>query len=77
MLGREVAYQQVPFDGFKAQLMGRGMGDEFATGYVDMMRAKNEGMANVAARLPDNTGPTTLRQWAEVELKPALDAQRA
>ena len=57
--------------------MGRGMSDEFATGYVDMMRAKNEGMDNVAVRSPDNTGPTTFRQWAEVELKPALNAQRS
>ena len=76
VLGREVRYSQVPFDGFKAQLMQRGMSDAFAQGFVEMMRAKNEGMDNVAARSPDNTGPTTFREWAEIDLKPAVDAQR-
>ncbi len=77
ILGREVRYQQVPFDGFKAQLMGRGMSEAFARGYVDMMRAKNEGMDNVVARSSTSTGPTTYRQWAEDELKPALDGKRS
>ena len=72
VLGRGVRYQQVPFDGFKAQLMQRGMTDAFAQGYVDMMRAKNEGMDNAIPRTAANTGPTTFRQWAEDELKPAV-----
>ncbi len=77
VLGRELRYSQVPLDGFKAQLMQRGMSDDFAQGFVDMMRAKNDGMDNVATRSPANTGPTTFRQWAEAELKPALTAPRA
>ena len=72
VLGREVRYQQVPFDGMKAQLLEYGMGEAFAQGYVAMMRAKNEGMDNVAVRTAANTGPTSFRQWAEEELKPAL-----
>lgn len=72
VLGCEVRYEQVPFDGFKAQLMERGMSDEFAQGYIDMMRAKSQGMDNVAARTSADTGPTTFRQWAEEELKPAV-----
>ncbi len=72
VLGREVRYQQVPFDRSKAQLLERGMSEAFAQGYVDMMRAKNEGMDNVTARTTANTGPTTFRQWAEEELKPAV-----
>ncbi len=76
VLGREVRYQQVPFDGFKAQLVERGMSEAFAQGFVDMMRAKNEGMDNVAVRSSANTGPTTFRQWAEDELKPAIGAQQ-
>ncbi len=72
VLGREVRYQQVSFDGFKAQLMDRGMSEAFAQGYVDMMRAKNEGMDNAAPRTPANMGPTTFRQWAEEELKPVV-----
>ena len=72
VLGREVRYQQVPFAGFKAQLMERGMSEAFAQGYVDMMRAKNEGMDNATPRTPADTGPTTFRQWAEEELKPRV-----
>ena len=74
VLGREVRYVQVPFDEFKAQLRSRGMSEAFAQGYVDMMRAKNEGMDNAAARTTGTTGSTTFRQWAEEELKPALSA---
>lgn len=72
VLGREVRYQQVPFDSFKAQLLGRGMSEAFAQGFVDMMRAKNEGMDNAIPRSAANTGPTSFRQWAEEELKPVL-----
>ena len=72
VLGREVRYQQVPFDAFKAQLLGRGMTESFAQGYVDMMRAKNEGMDNAAPRTAASTTPTTFRQWCEQELRPAV-----
>ena len=72
VVGREVRYQQVPFDAFKAQLMGRGMTDAFAQGYVDMLRAKNEGMDDVAPRSAAIVGPTRFRQWAAEELKPAV-----
>lgn len=44
VLGCPVRYQQVPFEAFKAQLLGRGISESFAQGYVDMMRAKDEGM---------------------------------
>ena len=72
VIGREVRYQQVPFGAFKAQLVGRGLTDAFAQGYVDMMRAKNEGMDNIASRSTAIVGPTSFRQWAEEELKPAV-----
>ena len=72
VLGREVRYSQVPFDGFKAQLLGGGMPEDFAEAYVAMMRAKNEGMDNAAPRTPGTTGPTSFRRWAETVLKPAM-----
>ena len=72
VLGREVRYSQVPFDNFKVQLKERGMSENFAQGYVEMMRAKNEGMDNAVPRTPESTGPTTFRQWAEEELEPAI-----
>ena len=72
VIGRKVRYQQVPFDAFKAQLVGRGLTDAFAQGYVDMLRAKNEGMDNVVPRSSAIIGSTSFRQWAEEELKPAV-----
>ena len=72
VLGQEVRYTQTPFDAFKSQLLGRGMPEDFAQGYVDMMRAKNEGMDNAVTRTPDNTGPTGFRTWAEQVLKPLM-----
>ena len=75
VLGREIRYQQVPFDAFKAQLLGRGMSESFAQGYVDMMRAKNEGVDNVVPRTAGSTTPTTFRQWCERELRPAVLGQ--
>ena len=72
VLGREVRYQQVSFEGSKAQMLEHGVSEAFAQGYVDMMRAKNEGMDNATPRTAANTGPTTFRQWAEEELKPAV-----
>ncbi len=72
VIGREVRYEQVPLDAFKAQLMARGLTDAFAQGYVDMLRAKNEGVDNVAPRSGAIIGPTSFRQWAEEMLKPRV-----
>ena len=72
VLGRRIRYRQIPFDAFKEQLAGRGMSKSFAQGYVDMMRAKDEGMDIQAEHTADTRTPTTFRQWCETELKPAL-----
>ncbi len=74
VLGKPVRYQQVPFDAFEAQLAGQGMSDAFVRGFVEMMRAKAEGMDTAQPRTPEGTTPTTFRQWCEEELKPALNA---
>ncbi len=72
VLGREVRYRQVPFDAFKAQLLGRGMTESFAQGYVDLMRAKTEGRDIAAPRTAESTTPTTFRHWCEQELRPVV-----
>ena len=73
-LGRGVEYRQVPFDAFKAGLMGRGLTDAMAQGFVDMLRAKDEGMDNVVARAGAIIGPTSFRQWVEEEFVPVVTA---
>jgi uncharacterized protein YbjT (DUF2867 family) len=70
--GRKIRYQQISLDQLKQQFMGRGATESFAQGYVDMYRAKNEGMDNVAERGADSRQRITFRQWVEHTLKPAM-----
>lgn len=70
--GHTVRYQQISFDQFEQQVLGRGATESFAQGYVDMYRAKDEGMDNVAARSADIRYTTTFRQFCEEQLKPAF-----
>ncbi len=72
VVGRDVRYRQVPFDDLAAQLRERGMNAAFVEAYVEMLRAKDEGMDNVAPRASAIIGSTSFRQWAENDLKPAL-----
>lgn len=72
VVGREVRYGQTTFDEFKAQFLGRGASESFAQGYVDMYRAKGEGMDNMAGRDAGGRAPTTFRQFCEAKLKPAV-----
>ena len=57
---------------FKAGFIERGASRAFAQGMTDMMRAKNEGLDNAEPRTPENTTPTSFRQWCEEVLKPAV-----
>ena len=70
--GREVRYEHQSYEAYKQAAMARGLSDAFAQGYVDMLRAKEEGMDNVASRATAIIGPTSFRQWVEQELQPAL-----
>lgn len=74
VLGRETRYQQISLETFKAQLLAQGISPSFAAGYVDMMRAKGEGMDNVGHQSAGTRTPTTFRQWCEAELKPAVSS---
>ena len=73
VVGREVRYQHIPFERLEAQLRERGMNPAFVQAYVDMLRAKDEGMDNVAPRASAIIGPTSFRRWAEDELKAAVN----
>lgn len=72
--GRSVRYQQIPFDQFKQQFIDRGASESVAQGYVDMYRAKDEGIDNAARRIPENTVLTRFRAFCEESLKPLLAA---
>jgi uncharacterized protein YbjT (DUF2867 family) len=72
VLGRPVGFQQTPMEAFKARMIGFGMSEAIAQGYVDMMTAKNNGLDNAVLRTPQSTSPTSFRQWCEDVLKPAV-----
>ena len=71
VIGGEVRYRQITFDQFKQQFLGRGASESFAQGYVDMYRAKDEGVDNSAKRTAGGPAPTSFRTFCEV-LKRAL-----
>lgn len=72
VLGKPIRFQQVPGDVYKAQLIQHGASEHFAQGLVDMLTAKDNGLDNAEPRTPENTTPTTFRQWCEEVLKPAV-----
>jgi hypothetical protein len=48
------------------------MFDPMAQGMTELARAKSKGLDNAEARTPENTTPTSFRQWCEDELRPAV-----
>lgn len=76
VLGFEVRYQRVPLDAFKERLTGNGMSEGMARSLLDMMVAKDHGIDDGVTRTPQHAidTPTTLRQWCEEVLKPAVAA---
>lgn len=75
VLNRVVRYQQVSFDDFAQQLRQQKTPETFIQGFLEIMRAKNEGMDNAPRRNEETTTPTTFRRWCEDELKPAAEAK--
>jgi uncharacterized protein YbjT (DUF2867 family) len=72
VLGQEVRFQQITFEAYKDRFIRLGDSDAMAQGYVDMAWAKNEGLDNAVQRTPQNSTPTSFRQWCEEVLKPAV-----
>jgi uncharacterized protein YbjT (DUF2867 family) len=72
VLGKEVRFQQITFEAYKDRFIRLGISDAMAQGYTDMARAKNEGLDNGVQRTPENSTPTSFRQWCQEVLKPAV-----
>jgi len=72
VLGKPIRFQSVPGDAYKAQLMKLGASAELAQGLVEMCAAKDNGLDSSEPRTPENTTPTSFRQWCQEVLKPAL-----
>jgi uncharacterized protein YbjT (DUF2867 family) len=72
VLGKQVRYQQIAFEAYKAGFIERGMSEAMAQGMTDMAAAKNAGLDNGEPRTPQSITPTSFRQWSEEVLKPAV-----
>jgi uncharacterized protein YbjT (DUF2867 family) len=74
VLGRPIHYQRVSTEAYETQLMEHGASQAFAEGLVKMVEAKDRGLDSSEPRTPENTTPTSYRQWCSEVLKPALNA---
>jgi uncharacterized protein YbjT (DUF2867 family) len=74
VLGMQVRFQQNTFEAYKDRLVSSGMSGAMAQGMTDMARAKNQRIDNAVPRTPQNSTPTSVRQWTEQVLKPAAAA---
>jgi uncharacterized protein YbjT (DUF2867 family) len=72
VLGKDVRFQRNTFEAYKDRFIRLGTSDAMAQGYTDMAWAKNEGLDNGVQRTPQNSTPTSFRQWCEEVLKPAV-----
>jgi uncharacterized protein YbjT (DUF2867 family) len=72
VLGKPVRFQQISFEAYKSRFIELGMSEAMAQGMTDMARAKNEGLDNAEPRTPENTTPTSFRQWCQEKLRPAV-----
>jgi uncharacterized protein YbjT (DUF2867 family) len=72
VLGKPIRYQAVPPAAYKAQMMQYGASEAFAQRLIDMHTAKDNGLDCAEPRTPENSTPTTFRQWCEEVLKPAI-----
>ncbi|PSR66697.1 NmrA family transcriptional regulator [Nocardia sp. MDA0666] len=71
VLGRSIAYQQVPAADYAASLTAHGMSAAWAQGLVDMSAAVEDGLYDTP-RTPESYSPTGFRQWCEEVLAPAV-----
>jgi len=72
VLGKPVQFQQITFEAYKAQFLKFGFSEAMAQGMTDMAYAKNQGLDLGVERTPDNTTPTSFRQWCAEVLRPAI-----
>ena len=72
VLGKHVRFQQITFQAYKDRFIRLGMSDAMAQGYTDLAWAKNQGLDNGVRRTPQNSTPTSFRQWCQEALKPAV-----
>ncbi|MEX2697298.1 NmrA family NAD(P)-binding protein [Rhizobium mongolense] len=72
VLGNPVRFQQLSLEAYKTRFLQFGFSEAMARGMTDMADAKNRGLDLGIERTPENTTPTSFREWCEEVLRPAL-----
>jgi hypothetical protein len=70
--GSHDRHHQITFEAYKDRFVRLGVSDAMAQGYTDLAWAKNQGLDNGVQRTPQNSTPTSFRQWCDEVLKPAV-----
>lgn len=73
VLGRTIDYHELPYEAYKAMMLQQGQSEAIAQGMVDMAIAKANGLDQGVVRTPQNSTPTSFRQWCEEVLKPVVE----
>lgn len=68
-----IRFQLVPDEAYKTQLMKLGASEAFAQSLIEMHTAKGNGLDTAEPRTPENTTPTSFREWCTDVLKPAFE----
>ena len=73
VLEREIRFQRVGGEDYKATMIGYGASEAWAQGMADMTAAQNDGIYNAEMRAAERS-PTSFRRWCEEVLKPTVTA---
>jgi uncharacterized protein YbjT (DUF2867 family) len=71
VLGRTVAYRQIPLADYQAAMLQRGASPAVARDFAEMVEAQNSGIYDAEPHNPTATG---FRQWCRDTLEPAARA---
>ncbi len=74
VLGRPIRYERQTFEQLRDSLTGYGLPEPIVQGYLDMMRAVDDGLNEGVPRTPRNSTPTSFREWCDRVLAPAVRA---
>ncbi len=72
-LGKSIRFHSMPAHEYRAQFLRFGASEALAQDLVDMYAAKDL-LDSAEPRTPENTTPTTFRQWCDDILKPAVQS---
>ena len=72
VLGKEIKYQEISSEQLKSVMMKTGASEAGAQALANLCDSIKRGTFSVVKRTPENSSPTTFRDWCETVFKPAF-----